>query len=60
MVEERFTDFKTTDGLTLPSKYVIHFTEELQNGTTKLYEWDLTADEVSNNRSLDPKNFQVK
>jgi hypothetical protein len=60
MVEERFTDFKTTDGLTLPSKYVIHFTEELQNGTTKLYEWDLTADEISNNRSLDPKNFQVK
>jgi hypothetical protein len=60
MIEERFTDFKTTDGLTLPTKYVIHFTEELQNGTTKLYEWDLTADEVSNNRSLDPRNFQVK
>ncbi len=59
-IEERFSDFKTADGLTLPSKYSIHFTEELQDGTTKVYEWDLTADEVSNNQPLDPKNFQVK
>ena len=59
-IEERFSDFKTAEGLTLPSKYSIHFTEELQNGTTKVYEWDLTADEISNNRPLDPKNFQVK
>jgi len=59
-IEERFGDFKTTEGLTLPAKYSIHFTEELQNGTTKVYEWDLTADEVSNNKPLDPRNFQVK
>ena len=59
-LEERFSDFKTAEGLTLPTKYVIHFTEELQNGTTKLYEWDMSADEVSNNRSLDPRNFQIK
>lgn len=59
-VEERFSDFKAAEGLTLPSKYSIHFTEELQNGMTKVYEWDLTADEISNNRPLDPKNFQVK
>jgi len=59
-IEERFSDFKTAEGLTLPSKYSIHFTEELQNGMTKVYEWDLTADEISNNRPLDPKNFQVK
>lgn len=59
-IEERFSDFKTADGLTLPTKYDIHFTEELQNGTTNVYEWDLTADEVSDNMSLDPKNFQVK
>jgi hypothetical protein len=59
-IEESFSDFKTTEGLTLPSKYSIHFTEELQNGATKVYEWDLTADEISNNRPLDPKNFQVK
>jgi hypothetical protein len=59
-IEERFSGFKTADGLTLPSKYSIHFTEELQNGTTKVYEYDLTADEISNNRPLDPRNFQVK
>ena len=59
-IEELFSDFKTAEGLTLPTKYVIRFTEELQNGTTKLYEWDMSADEVSNNRSLDPRNFQIK
>jgi hypothetical protein len=59
-IEERFTDFKTAEGLTLPTKYSIHFTEELGDGTTKIYQWDLTADEVSNNQPLDPKNFQVK
>ncbi len=59
-IEERFSDFKTAEGLTLPSKYSIHFTEELQNGMTKVCEWDLTADEISNNKPLDPKNFQVK
>lgn len=59
-LEERFSDFKTAEGLTLPAKYVIQFTEELQNGTTKLYEWDVNADEISSNRPLDPKNFQIK
>ena len=59
-IEERFSDFKTSEGLTLPSKYSIHFTEELQDGTTKVYEWDLTADEISNNRPLDARNFQIK
>jgi hypothetical protein len=59
-IEERFSDFKTGEGLTLPTKYVIQFTEELQNGTTDVYEWDLTGDEISNNKPLDPRNFQVK
>jgi hypothetical protein len=59
-IEERFGDFKTTEGLNLPTKYSIHFTEELQNGTTKVYEWDLTGDEVSINRPLDPRNFEIK
>ena len=59
-IEEQFSDFKTADGVTLPSKYVIHFTQELQNGTTEVYEWDIAADEFSNNVGLDPRNFQVK
>jgi hypothetical protein len=59
-IEERFSDFKTAEGLTLPSKYVIHFTQELQNGTTEIFEWDIAAEEFSNNAGLDPRNFQVK
>jgi hypothetical protein len=59
-IEERFGDFKTTDGLTLPTKYTIHFTEERQNGVTKVYEYDLTGEDVSVNRPLDPRNFQIK
>jgi hypothetical protein len=59
-LEERFSDFAATDGITLPSHYNIHFTQELQNGNTSVYEWDMTTNEVSNNMTLDPKNFQVK
>ena len=59
-IEERFSDFKTSEGLTLPAKYNIHFTEELQNGVTNVFEWDLSADEISNNQPLDPRNFQIK
>jgi len=59
-IEEQFNDFKTAEGLTLPLKYVIHFTQELQNGTTEVYEWDIAAEQFSNNVGLDPKNFQVK
>jgi len=59
-IEEQFNDFKAAEGLTLPSNYVIHFTQELQNGTTEVYEWDIAAEQFSNNVGLDPKNFQVK
>ena len=59
-LEERFGNFNITDGLTLPSHYNIHFTQELQNGNTTVYEWDMTATEVSDNMTLDPRNFLVK
>jgi hypothetical protein len=59
-IEERFSDFQTNDGLTLPSKYSIHFTRELQNGTTEVFEWNITAGKFSSNIPLDPKNFEVK
>lgn len=59
-LEERFSDFKTSDGITLPSHYNIHFTQELQSGSTVIFEWDMTADEVSHNMTLDPRNFQIK
>ena len=59
-LEERFTDFKTSDGVTLPSRYNLRYTQELQSGSTNIYEWSLDANEVSQNVSLDPKNFAVK
>ena len=59
-IEERFSDFQNSDGLTLPFHYELRFTKELQNGFTKLLEWDATVTRVLNNVSLDPRNFQIK
>ncbi len=59
-MEERFSDFKTTDGVTMPTHYDLHFTNELQNGATSVYEWDVLLGEVNPNVTLDPRNFQIK
>jgi hypothetical protein len=59
-LEERFSDFKTVDGLTLPTQYTIHFTQEQQSGQTIVSEWSLEENDLSNNTPLDPKNFAVK
>src|SRR5205085_3745562 len=58
-IEERFSDFRTVDGLSLPSHYDLRFTEELQNGFSKTIEWEVTTRNVVNNPGLDPKNFEV-
>jgi len=59
-LEERFNDFKTVEGLTLPSHWNLQFTWELPSGTTSVTEWDLKEDQITNNMGLDPKNFEVK
>jgi hypothetical protein len=59
-LEERFSDFKTVDGLTLPSHWNIHFTRELPDGSTTISEWDLKEDQITNNVGLDPRNFELK
>ena len=59
-LEEKFSDFKTVDGVTLPSHYDIQFSQELQNGKTTLSDWDMKGLEVSNNVSVDAHNFDVK
>ena len=59
-IEERFSDFKESDGLTLPTHYDLRFQEELQNGFTKLVDWDITQTRVLNNVTLDPKNFEIR
>jgi len=59
-IEERFSDFQTDNGITLPRHYDLQYTEELQNGSTRVYDWDMTAEQLHNNVGLDPANFQVK
>jgi len=59
-LQEKFSDFKTVDGVTLPTQYDIQFSQELQNGRTTLSDWDLKGIEVSNNVSLNAGNFEVK
>jgi hypothetical protein len=59
-IEERFSDFKQFDGLTLPTHYDLKYTQELQTGGTSLFEWDVTVSQIMNNGGVDPRNFQVK
>jgi len=59
-LEEKFSDFKTADGLTLPTHWNLQFTRELPNGSTTVVEWDLKEDQIQNNIGLDPKNFAAK
>ena len=59
-IEERFSDFKTTDGLTLPSHYELRFTVEQETGFTKSVAWEVRTSSVMNNLSIDPRSFEVK
>jgi len=59
-LEERFSDFKTVDGLTLPTHWNLQFSREKSNGSTTLSEWDLKEDQITNNVGLDARNFEVK
>ena len=59
-IEERFSDFQTDNGITLPRRYDLQYTEELQTGQTRLYDWDMTADKIQNNVNPDPSNFRSK
>jgi hypothetical protein len=59
-LEERFGNFNKFDGLMLPSHYDVHFTQEMGDGHTNEFEWDVTTTAIHNNVTLDPRNFQVK
>jgi hypothetical protein len=58
-IEERFSDFKANDGLTLPSHYELRFTEELQSGFTKSVVWNVDTTRVLNNVTIDARNFDI-
>jgi hypothetical protein len=59
-IEERFSDFKTSDGLTLPHGYDLRFTFEAESGFVKSIEWEMKDLNILNNQSVDPRSFQVK
>ena len=59
-IEERFSDFRTEHGITLPTHYDLQWSEETQNGSTRLFDWDLTADQIVHDVPLDPANFEIK
>ena len=58
-LQEKFSDFKTVDGFTLPTRDEIQLLQEVQSGRTRLFEWDLSDLDVSNNRPVDARNFIV-
>jgi hypothetical protein len=59
-MEERFSDFRTENGMTLPMHYDLQWSQETQNGSTRLFDWDLVANQVVHNVALDPANFEIK
>jgi hypothetical protein len=59
-LEERFSDFKTAEGLTLPTHYDLRYTLEGESGFTKSIEWELQNVQISNNIGIDPRAFKVK
>jgi hypothetical protein len=60
LIQERFSDFKAIDGLTLPTHYDLRFTLETPGGFTKSIEWEAKSLTILNNQSVDPRSFQVK
>lgn len=68
-LEERFDDFKESDGLQLPTHWVIEFTSDvpvnpgratLGQAQASVSRFDVKVTNISNNATLDPKNFEVK
>ena len=59
-IEERFSEFRTLDGLTLPYHYDLRFTLEGETGYTKSIEWEVRALSITNNMSIDPRAFEVR
>jgi hypothetical protein len=59
-IEEQFSDFQKDNGITLPRHYDLQYTQELQNGSTLAYNWDMTVGKMMNNVDLAPANFQLK
>lgn len=61
-LEERFDTFTAVDGITLPTHWTIQYTRELpsSSGTTIINNWDIKEENIKQNMTLDPKNFEMR
>lgn len=69
LLEERFADFQSSDGLSIPHRWAIHFTADvpqdpnhpvLNRAQTTISEFVVTINSIRHNIPIDPKNFEVK
>lgn len=69
LLEERFADFQSSDGLSIPHRWTINFTADvpqdpnhpvLNRAQTTISEFVVTLNSIRHNISIDPKNFEVK
>jgi len=58
-LEERFGEFTTVDNITLPTRWIVQFTYgPVSEGLIDQY--DITEKKISQNITLDPRNFEIK
>lgn len=58
-LEERFSDFRSVDNLTLPGRWTIQFTFG-GTGSGTIDQYDVKEEKITDNMSVDPRNFEVK
>lgn len=58
-IEERFSDFRTVDSLTLPYAWKLTYSREGM-GTTLLSEYNIVLAQIAHNQTLDAKAFGIK
>lgn len=59
-LEERFDGFTIVDGITLPNHWSFQYTRELPSGKTTVFNWDVKEENIQQNVTLDPRNFEMK
>jgi hypothetical protein len=64
-LEERFADFKTVEGLTLPARWTIQYSGDPSDRlvgarTASISQFEVSDPKISQNVSLDPRNFEIK
>ncbi len=59
-LEESFSEFRTVDGMDLPTRWKLRYERSVQRGVNTLMEWDFAMQKVQHNQRIDPKAFTPK